>query len=67
MELFEQRGMNHAFWVWDPSWTPWSQSVHDMNYRFGPDPKNITAVENDLLAVIQGFWGRNTLRLSNFK
>jgi len=22
MELFEQRGMNHALWVWDPAWPP---------------------------------------------
>ncbi len=66
MELFEQRGMNHAFWVWDPHWTPWSESVHGMNYRFGPDPENVTAVENDLLDVILEFWRLNTVRPSNY-
>lgn len=66
MELFEQRGMNHAFWVWDPNWTPWSESVHGMNYHFGPDPENVTSVENDLLDVILEFWRLNTVRPSNY-
>ncbi|MEW6405382.1 MAG: hypothetical protein AB1649_26625 [Chloroflexota bacterium] len=56
MELFEGRGMNHAFWVWDPNWVPWYENVNGMNYRFGPDPDNVTPVENDLLAVILDFW-----------
>ncbi|MDD2921181.1 MAG: cellulase family glycosylhydrolase [Anaerolineales bacterium] len=67
MDLFEQRGMNHAFWVWDPHWKPWSESVNGMNYRYGPDPKNTAAVDNDLLDVIINFWERNTLRPSAFK
>jgi len=66
MELFEQRGMNHAFWVWDPNWRPWFENVNGMNYRFGPDPANVRAVDNDLLAVIKEFWSRNTVRPSNF-
>jgi len=66
MELFEQIGMNHAFWVWDPNWRPWAESVTEMNYRFGPDPENAAPVENDLLAVILEFWGRNVVRPSNF-
>ncbi len=66
MDLFEQRGMNHAFWVWDPHWRPWSENVSGMNYRFGPDPVNVTPFENDLLAVILEFWNRNTVRPSNF-
>jgi hypothetical protein len=37
-----------------------------MNYRFGPDPENAAPVENDLLAVILEFWGRNVVRPSNF-
>ena len=66
MELFEQRGMNHAFWVWDPHWKPWSESVSGMNYRFGPDPQNVTTVDNELLEVIIRFWKRNAARPSNF-
>ena len=38
MELFEQRGMNHAFWVWDPDWEPWTENVNGFNFRYGPDP-----------------------------
>ncbi|MFZ5912272.1 MAG: glycoside hydrolase family 5 protein [Chloroflexota bacterium] len=66
MELFEERGMNHAFWVWDPNWQPWNEGVNGMNYRYGPDPENITPVENDLQDVIFEFWARNTVRPSNF-
>ena len=67
MGLFEQRGMNHAFWVWDPHWMPWSENVNGMNYRFGPEPDNVTALDNELLAVIIEFWARNSVRPSNFK
>lgn len=67
MELFERHGMNHAFWVWNPNWKPWHESVTEMEYRFGPDPQNITPVKNDLLDVIVAFWQRNTIRPSSFK
>ena len=67
MELFEQRGMNYAFWTWDPNWTPWTESENPMNYRFGPDPDNVTLVENELMEVILSFWRRNIVRPSNFK
>lgn len=67
MELFERYGMNHAFWVWNPDWKPWRESVTEMEYRFGPDPQNITPVENDLLDVIVEFWQHNTIRPSSFK
>ncbi len=66
MELFEQRGMNHALWTWDPEWEPWTQEVNEFNFRFGPDPKNATAVENDLQDVITDFWARNRIRPSSF-
>ncbi len=66
MALFERRGMNYAFWVWDPNWKPWSESVHDMNYRFGSDPENVSPTENELLNVIREAWSRNAARPSNF-
>jgi hypothetical protein len=62
MDLFEQRGMNHALWVWDPAWEPWTQEVDDFNFRHGPDPNNHTDVESsDLMDVIVEHWGRNTI------
>ncbi|MBN1451895.1 MAG: cellulase family glycosylhydrolase [Anaerolineales bacterium] len=66
MELFEQRGMNHALWVWDPDWQPWIESVNGFNFRYGPDPENATAVDNELQSVITDFWARNVLRPSDF-
>jgi hypothetical protein len=66
MELFEQIGMNHAFWVWDPNWRPWAENVTEMNYRYGADPQNTAPIENVLQTVILEFWARNTMRPSNF-
>ncbi len=65
MDLFEQRGMNHAFWAWNPLWPPY-QHIDDMNYLHGPDPNNHTDLAtNDLIEVIRSYWGRNTVRPSN--
>ena len=64
---FEGRGMNHAIWVWEPSWEPW-RTVGDkaMNYLLGPDPNNFEEVDNDLLRVILDSWARNTVRPSQY-
>lgn len=65
MEFFEAHGINHALWVWDPCWDPWSSSVSGMNYRYGPDPENISPVDNDLLSIIMEFWALNTVHPSD--
>jgi len=66
MDLFEQRGMNHALWVWDPAWEVWTEEVDAFNFRHGPDPSNHSDVElSDLMDVIVEYWGRNTLRPSS--
>ncbi len=64
MDLFEQRGMNYALWVWDPAWAPFQQN-NSFNFRFGPDPDNQTEVPNELMDVIIRYWTRNTIRPSN--
>jgi len=66
MALFEVLGMNHMLWAWDPAWEPWTSSSNGFNYLFGPDPENTAPVDNDLLAVITGYWSRNTVRPSTF-
>jgi cysteinyl-tRNA synthetase len=66
MALFEELGLNHALWVWDPVWPPWNEGVNALNFRFGPDLENVTDVENELQSVITDFWARNTIRPSNF-
>jgi hypothetical protein len=61
--LFEQRGMNHALWVWETSWEPFAEEVDAFNFRHGPDPDNHADVESsDLMDVIVKYWGRNTVR-----
>ncbi|MCK4316801.1 MAG: endo alpha-1,4 polygalactosaminidase, partial [Anaerolineae bacterium] len=66
MDLFEQRGMNHALWVWETSWAPYAEEVDAFNFRHGPDPNNHTDVgSSDLMDVIIEYWGRNTIRPSS--
>lgn len=66
MELFEQQGVNHALWLWQTSWPPFVEEVHDMNFRFGLDPNNRTDVGSSaLINVITQYWNRNTVRPSN--
>ncbi|MBN2306126.1 MAG: cellulase family glycosylhydrolase [Anaerolineae bacterium] len=55
MELFEARDLNHALWMFFPSWPPYL-SGEDFGFEHGPD---------DLLAVIRANWDQNTVRPSN--
>lgn len=65
MDLFEQRGVNHALWVWDPAWEAWTQEVDAFNFRHGPDPNNHTDVSSSaLMDVIIAHWGQNVWRPS---
>jgi hypothetical protein len=65
MDLFEERGMNYALWVWDPSWPPWADN-DAFNFRHGPDPQNHANVtSSNLMDVIVDHWGRNTVRPSS--
>jgi endo-alpha-1,4-polygalactosaminidase (GH114 family) len=67
MNLFDERGMNHALWDWAPAWEYWTEEVNEFNFRFGPDPSNITDdLSNDLMRAITANWSRNTLRPSNW-
>lgn len=68
MDLFEGRGLNHALWVWDPSWEPYTSEVDNFNFRHGSNPNNhIDVSSSDLMDVIVHFWSRNTLRPSTKK
>lgn len=67
LTLFEERGLNHAIWMWDPHWEPWTSEVNFMNYRFGQNPGNQTEqMPNPLLDVIRKYWNLNTIRPSDF-
>ena len=67
MGLFEELGMNHSLWAWDPAWEPWTSSSNGFNFLFGPDAENSALVENELLDVITSYWSRNTVRPSAFQ
>ncbi|RKY65174.1 MAG: hypothetical protein DRP99_00665 [Candidatus Latescibacterota bacterium] len=64
MDLFEQRGMNYALWVWAPSWKPMAEE-DAFNFRHGPDPDCHTDVAtSELMDVILKYWKRNMVRPS---
>ena len=66
MDLFEQRGMNYAVWLWETSWESYSAREDVFNFRHGPDPANHADVaSSDLIKVILKYWGRNTIRPSD--
>jgi hypothetical protein len=66
MNLLEQRGINHALWLWEASWEEHAEEVHAFNFRYGPDPNHYDDVAwSDLIDVIVEYWGRNTTRPSN--
>ena len=67
MDLFERRGLNHALWVWDPDWAPWTEEVDEFNFRHGPDPGMHSDVDaSELANVILKYWERNEKKPSNF-
>lgn len=62
IEFFEQNGVNHALWVWEPNYKPWYDwGDHAMFYPFGSDPENRSPVSNELMNVILDTWSKNTL------
>ena len=66
MKLFEERGMNHALWNFNPSWPPLNVENDSMDFLHGPDPNYHYNVEtSDLIEVIRTNWGKNTVRPSN--
>lgn len=63
MDLFEERGMNHALWDWNPSWEPRASDNDEFDIRFGPDPSNHTNIQSsDLMNTIIDIWQRNSVR-----
>jgi hypothetical protein len=67
LSLFEQLGLNHAIWMWDPAWEPWIEEVNAMNYRFGIDPlAKGEELPNPLIDILRTYWSLNTLRPSNY-
>jgi hypothetical protein len=63
MSLFEERGLNYAFWEWPSSWRPFVSDVNAFNILFGPDPEVNQRVEtSEFIEVVRKYWGRNTLR-----
>lgn len=67
LAFFEVRGLNHAIWIWDPAWQPWTKEVNAMNYRFGQDPKSQEDIyPNPLMDLLEDYWSRNETRPSDF-
>jgi hypothetical protein len=64
MNLFEQRGINYAFWMYYPSWYPYCEMREAHNFLWGPDPDNAEDTSSELLDTILAYWKKNTVRPS---
>ena len=63
MSLFEERGLNYAFWEWPSTWRPFVSNNNDFNFLFGPDPEYNQQVEtSELIEVVRNYWGLNSVR-----
>ena len=66
MALFEQRGLNHSWWLWETSDARFSAISDDFNPLFGPDPGHHQEVTgSDLLETIAQNWQKNSARPNN--
>ena len=64
IDLFEQRGLNHALWEWSPAWAAHAEN-DAFNFRHGPDPNHHAEVDSSpLMDVIMEAWARNAIRPS---
>lgn len=68
LELMEQRGINHAIWMWYPAWEAWKDNaeMNDFNFRMTAAANQTIEADNPLLTVIKNYWARNTIRPSNW-
>lgn len=59
--LFEERGINHALWLWEAAWTPLAE-FDDFKFRHGADPSNHQDVgQSALMSAIRVNWRKNTV------
>jgi hypothetical protein len=67
MDLFEQRGWNHALWQWYPARFPGGADYPgEFNFMYGTKARNTSEVKpNKLLDAIRTNWTRNRTRPSN--
>jgi hypothetical protein len=68
MDLFEQRGWNHALWAWYPASYPSGYLEGEFDFRLGSDPGNRKVQStNTLIRTIQKNWAKNRIRPSGFQ
>jgi len=63
---FEERGLNHAVWLWEVSYEEYAREVTEFQIRLGPDPDAVDEITtSEILGVLQKYWANNTIRPSN--
>lgn len=61
-DLFEQRGINYALWIWESNY-PGLATIDDFNFRHGPDPLNhADRPGSDLETAIRNAFAKNAIR-----
>ncbi len=61
ISLLEQRGINHALWLFNSSWTEYATVVDDFDFLHGAHPNNHANVTSPLRTVIESDWSRNSV------
>jgi hypothetical protein len=65
MGLFEDLGINHAFWSWTPAQVMRYGIMQEFEFRLGSDMDNLTEqVPSDLMDAIVNNWRLNAIRPS---
>ncbi|MBI2522710.1 MAG: cellulase family glycosylhydrolase [Bdellovibrio sp.] len=69
ISLFEERGWNHALWLWYPVHFIKHRPAGDIHFdiRFGDNYANTKPLPNPVQSVIMKNWKRNSARPSNTK
>lgn len=67
MTFFEERGMNYAIWSWQPASEGYNWVQNDFNFRFGPEPDNLSDTDSSLYNFIKKHWSYNSVRPSDFR
>lgn len=68
MQLFDELGLNHAFWAWNSIWPPHNIDNDAFDIMHGPDPDHHQTVDpNALLDTVRANWSQNNLRPSTLR
>lgn len=68
LAFMEKIGINHAVWMWYPTWNEWKDNaeINDFNFRMVAHASSTKVADNALYSVIKKYWAKNTVRPSTW-